>query len=152
EWESKYTPDVGEVRLKKAPVLRGVVVDPSGQPVPGAEVTCDQCMDSTTSGNDGAFTLAALEEEGPEPTVTASRLNQRGSAKVAGAGPVVVKLQPPVRVEGIVKDAAGRPTQARIIVREINGADEERLDSGPDGTFQLDLPEGLWMFITRLSS
>mgnify|MGYP001359264062 CR=1 FL=1 len=149
--DTKYAADLGDLQLKKAPVVRGVVLDATGQPVSGADVTCDQCIDAAVSGSDGSFSLA-VSSDSPEPTVSAAKLNHRGSAKVTGAAPVVVKLQPPVRVEGIVKDPTGRPIQARITVREINGAEEERLDSGPDGRFELDLPEGLWMFITRMSS
>jgi protocatechuate 3,4-dioxygenase beta subunit len=151
--DREYTTDLGDLKLKKAPLVRGVVVDASGQPVSGAEVTCDQCIDSTTSGSDGSFTLA-VSEGSPEPTVSASRLSFRGRTRLSGLGgaPIVVKLEPPVRVEGIVKDPSGRAIQARITVREINGAEEERLDSGPDGRFELDLPEGLWMFITRMSA
>jgi len=150
--DKPFAEDLGDLRLKKAPLLRGLVVDASGQPVSGAEVTCDQCIDTTTSGSDGAFTLS-VSQDSPEPTITASRLNHRGKTKLTGkAASVTVKLEPPVRVEGIVKDPSGRPVQARITVREINGAAEERLDSGPDGKFELDVPEGLWMFITRMSS
>ncbi|MBL8953523.1 MAG: carboxypeptidase regulatory-like domain-containing protein, partial [Myxococcaceae bacterium] len=150
--EQPFTDDLGNLTLKKAPLLRGVVVDANGQPVSGADVTCDQCIDSTISAADGTFTLP-VSQDSPEPTITASRLNHRGKTKVTGtAGAVTVKLEGPVRVEGIVKDPAGRPISARITVREINGAAEERLDSGPDGKFELDVPEGLWMFITRMSS
>ena len=149
--DAKYAPDLGDLKLKKAPLLRGVVLDATGQPVSGADVTCDQCIDSTLSGNDGSFTLA-VSEESPGPMVTAAKLDHRGKTKVTGAAAVVVKLEPPVRVEGVVKDPSGKAIQARITVREINGAEEQRLDSGPDGRFQLDLPEGLWMFITRLSA
>ncbi len=150
--EQPFTTELGDLKLKKAPLLRGVVIDASSQPVSGAEVTCDQCIDSTTSGSDGTFTLS-VSQDSPEPTLTATHLNHRGKTKLTGkAATVTVKLEPPVRVEGIVKDSTGRPIQARITVREINGAAEERLDSGPDGRFELDVPEGLWMFITRLSS
>jgi uncharacterized GH25 family protein len=150
--EREPTTDLGDVKLKKAPLLHGQVIDSSNQPVSGAEVTCDQCVDSATSGADGSFTLA-VSQDAPEPTVTASKLNFRGKAKAPqGGGAVVVKLEAPVRVEGMVKDPGGRPMQARITVREINGGEEERIDSGPDGRFELDLPEGLWMFITRLSA
>ncbi|MBK7860732.1 MAG: carboxypeptidase regulatory-like domain-containing protein [Archangiaceae bacterium] len=150
--EREPTEDVGDLTLKKSPLLHGTVIDARGQPVAGAEVTCDQCIDSTTSGSDGAFSLQ-VSQTSPEPTVTATRLSERGKTKASANGAsVVVKLEPPVRVEGVVKDPTGKPVAARITVREINGGEEERLDSGPDGRFELDLPEGLWMFITRMSA
>src|SRR6185503_9906624 len=98
----------------------------------------------------GSFTLA-VSPQPLESLVTASKLNFRGKAKPNGAGLLTVRLEPPVRVEGVVKDPAGRSIAARVTVREINGAQEERVDSGPDGKFEIDLPEGLWMFITRSS-
>jgi protocatechuate 3,4-dioxygenase beta subunit len=149
--DREYTNDVGDVKLSESPLVVGTVVDPSGQPVSGADVTCDQCIDSVVSGADGRFSLVSSGGEG-DPNVIASKLNQRGQKLAPRGRPVTVLLQPPVRVEGVVKDPGGRPLQARIVVREINGGDEERVDSGPDGRFTLDLPEGLWMFITRLSS
>jgi hypothetical protein len=148
--DKEFTQDLGDVTLKKAPTISGVVVDSSGQPVSGADVTCDQCIDSAQTGYDGHFSLAATAEP-PETTITATRLNQRAHQKVTAGQNVTVTLQDPVRVEGIVKDPQGKPLQARVTAREVNGGDEQRVDSGSDGRFVIDLPEGLWMFITRAS-
>jgi protocatechuate 3,4-dioxygenase beta subunit len=149
--ERDYTTDVGDVALKKAPMVNGVVVDSTGQPVSGVDVNCDQCVDAAVTGADGRFSLA-VSAEPPEATITASKLNLRGHAKGTAGQPITVTLQEPVRVDGIVKDPQGRALQARVVIREVNGGDEQRVDSGPDGKFAIDLPEGLWMFITRASA
>ncbi len=145
------TADVGDVQLKKAPSVRGTVVDATGQPVSGAEVSCDSCSDTANTDHDGTFTLTAAGDAA-ELVVTASKLDDRGHAKGTADRPITVTMQSPARVEGIVKDPTGKPLQARVTVREINGGDEKRVDSGPDGKFEIDLPEAVWMFITRASS
>jgi hypothetical protein len=147
-----YAPDLGDIALKKAPVITGVVVDTQGQPVSGVDVQCDVCTESPTTGYDGRFTVTVMSSDTPDVTLNASHLNQRGHAKATFGQNVTITLQEPVRVEGIVKDPQGRSLQARVTIREVNGGDEQKVDSGPDGKFAIDLPEGLWMFITRASS
>lgn len=149
--DKEFTQDLGDVALKKSPMINGTVVDSSGQPVSGVDVTCDQCIDSAVTGYDGRFSLAASSDP-PETTITAVRFNQRAQQKATAGQSVTVTLHDPVRVEGVVKDPQGQLLQARVTVREVNGGDEQRVDSGPDGKFVIDLPEGLWMFITRASA
>src|SRR5262249_13807818 len=94
--------DLGDLVMKEAQRVTGTVVDPAGQPVFGAEVTCDQCTDSTTSAYDGTFSLTA-GADASEPTVAASKLNQRGRQKGVLGQSLTVTLDAPVRVEGVVK-------------------------------------------------
>lgn len=148
--------------LRKGLVARGRVVDGEGKPVPGADVRVsprdregtmmrmvlrfagdDERSPDATTGPDGSFVLAGLEEgeqslsvsrEGFAPkTVPALEVTADGE----NVWPPVI-LSPGVAVAGLVRDRAGAPIPgARIISFGESGSPRDVL-SDPDGRFRLE--------------
>ena len=101
--------------------LRGVVVDPDGQPVAGAEVSAGASLART--GDDGAF---ALTLPGPgEHMLRVDRLGYRSAALSAAApGPVRIVLSPaPILMEGLTAiGSPGELEEIRARMRQEPGA------------------------------
>jgi hypothetical protein len=58
-------PEEGELRVEMRPnVVSGVVTDPDGTPIPGVRVFVDSSDLLTETGEDGAYELAGLPEDG----------------------------------------------------------------------------------------
>jgi hypothetical protein len=136
--------DAGDVVLKRASALKGKVVSARGEPVPGAQVTCDICNE-TTSGANGAFTLSADELEYPFG-VRAARGGQAGMTEVTGPGEVRVVLGPKTRVDGRSYDLEGQPAPGPVLARLLNSGETERLTADGQGRFTAELPAGRWEF------
>ncbi|HET6638358.1 MAG TPA: TonB-dependent receptor, partial [Gemmatimonadota bacterium] len=101
--------------------LRGIVVDPDGQPVAGAEVSAAGALSRT--GDDGAF---ALTLPGPgEHALRVDRLGYRtATLSVSAPGPVRIVLSPaPILMEGLTAiGSPGELDEVRARMREIPGA------------------------------
>ena len=101
--------------------LQGVVVDPEGQPVAGAEVSAGAAL--TRTGDDGAFQLT-LPGAG-EHTLRVDRLGYRSlTLSAAAPGPVRIVLSPaPILMEGLTAiGSPGELDEVRARMREVAGA------------------------------
>ncbi len=100
--------------------LRGVVVDPEGQPVAGAEVSAGAAFART--GDDGAFELTL---PAGEHALRVDRLGYRSVTLSASApAPVRVVLSPaPILMEGLAAiGSPGELDEVRARMREVPGS------------------------------
>jgi iron complex outermembrane receptor protein len=101
--------------------LRGVVVDPDGQPVAGAEVSIGPAVSRT--GDDGAFRLTV---PGPgEHSLHVDRLGYRPvTVRASAPGPVRIVLSPaPILMEGLTAiGSPGELDEVRARMRAVPGA------------------------------
>ncbi|HJU86866.1 MAG TPA: TonB-dependent receptor, partial [Gemmatimonadota bacterium] len=101
--------------------LSGIVVDPDGQPVAGAEVSIGAAVSRT--GDDGAFRLTV---PGPgEHPLRVDRLGYRSVTSTASTpGPVRIVLSPaPILMEGLTAiGSPGELDEVRARLREVPGA------------------------------
>lgn len=145
DFQLTATADTGE-----GVVLSGVVKDPDGQAVAGANVSVDG-GDRDAVKTDGAgrfaihapaFSSAMLRADAPGYPVIASRPIRVLDQPVPG---IEIILKKPAEIRGIVVDSSGRPIAAArvdaIQYRGVSGvSSEERLrraDTLADGTFTL---------------
>jgi iron complex outermembrane recepter protein len=101
--------------------LRGVVVDPEGQPVAGAEVSAGAAVSRT--GDDGAFELT-LPGSG-EQILRVDRLGYRPvTLRASAPGPVRIVLSPaPILMEGLTAiGSPGELDEVRARMQEVPGA------------------------------
>ena len=102
--------------------LRGVVVDPDGLPVAGAEVSTGGAAVSRT-GDDGAFRLTV-----PSPGEHSLRVDRLGyrpvTLRVSAPGPVRIVLSPaPILMEGLTAiGSPGELAEVRTRMGEVPGA------------------------------
>lgn len=106
-------------------LLLGILQDPDGRPIEAARVHWDRCVTATTD-SDGRFalyptspcrssTLVAVKS-GWGPAVHAFELDENGDPVVPA--PLVVVLQPPQTLDGVVVDEDERPVgQCRVWVK-----------------------------------
>ncbi len=142
------SPDLGDLSLNPAPTLGGTVRDEGGAPVADAVVGCDACEQSVRSGPDGRFSLGSPPFI-HEFTVIARKGRRSGTKTVVtGSGPIELQLRPGTQVSGTVWMPDGKPGSGV----EIQGLHSDRSEpvsvvTGPDGTYQLDLPPGVYRFV-----
>lgn len=142
------TPDLGDLILSAGPTLGGIIRDEGGAPVADAVVGCDACEQSVRSGADGRFSLASPPFI-HEFTVVARKGRRTGTRSVvAGSGPIEVQLRPGVQLAGRVWLPDGKPGSGV----EIQGLHADRSEpvsvvTGPDGSYTLDLPPGIYRFV-----
>jgi len=141
-------PDLGDLSLSQGPTLGGTIRDENGSPVQDAVVGCDACEQSVRSGADGRFSLASPPFI-HEFTVIARKGKRTGTRTViAGSAPIDVQLRPGVQLTGRVWLPDGKPGSGV----EIQGLHADRSEpvsvvTGPDGTYALDVPPGIYRFI-----
>lgn len=125
--------------------VEGRVVDPSGAPVPGAEIWIEGSRRLwpngrriATSGADGRFVLRALDGDARfgarAKGFQASPLFEASGLPLADSGARTIELplgEPGGRVTGRVVDASGSPVAGALV------------EIGPRGEFIVDLPNGL---------
>lgn len=128
------TTDLGTVLLVQGVAVEGLVVDPEGRPVPGAEITVSE------AGNLGMRALLRRQGNPEPPVLTGSdgsfRIEDRRPGETLGLGawragyaaadvpgvqvpserPVRIVLQPTAAVEGRVVDPDGRPIAGATVV------------------------------------
>lgn len=135
-----------ELKLERAAVLSGVVVDEEGAPVQGVKVVGAVSLkggDDGTTGPDGRFTLSV--GTGPVRfTAQHAGFRDHASTPTAPASGVRIVLQRGLQLRGRVLDEAGTPVKgARVMALAPGkgGEDEKDLErvteSGPGGTFHL---------------
>ncbi len=142
--------EVGEIVLESSPEVAGVVLDAAGQPVAGALVSSGLAEPVVTSG-DGSFRATLSSPLEGTTRFVARRGASTGAADVGpSGGPVVIRLHAPIRVHGVVYGGDGRPA-AGVLVQysNVDDADQGRVESGPDGRFELGVPQGRYTLSTR---
>jgi protocatechuate 3,4-dioxygenase beta subunit len=142
------TPDLGDLVLKAGPTLGGTVRDEGGAPVVDAVVGCDACEQSVRTDAEGRFSLGSPPFI-HEFTVIARKGRRSGTRTVvSGSGPIEVVLKPGTQLSGRVWLPDGTPGSGV----EIQGLHTDRSEpvsvvTGPDGSYQLDLPPGIYRFM-----
>ncbi len=148
----KAATELGDLAVEPRPAIKGQVIDSSGQPVAAATIESVGFTGngSVTSDLRGEFT-ATLEEPLAAPfPVTAKARRLTGTASFKPGDRIVIMVTEPTKVRGKVVGGDGRGMAASVFVS--NRQEETRnAESGPDGTFTLELSEGPWQFSTRSS-
>lgn len=162
--ERHAVPESGsiEIVLEEGGALEGVVIDPVGTPVAGAEVALAidgraawgadalRPMPGAVTDADGRFRLEGLAPEnyridvrmdGFRPGSAAGLNVARGETRA-----VELVLEPGARLEGIVLDGEGAPVpRVEVEPRGNRRARGPSVQTGPDGTFRIDtLEEGTY--------
>lgn len=130
--------------------LFGRVVDPQGKPVAKALVSAaaESADLVTPSGVDGGFEFRALPEGivalGAESSSGVSGRTLVPLAEGRDAGPIELRLQATRKVRGVVLSPRGPVAGAQVMLFALapfgGGAAGT---SGPDGAFEVDLPQGV---------
>lgn len=143
--------DVGDVVVDQPLELEGRVLDDSGQPMASVSISSTDFEGGQTSTDgQGRFTATVKKTSG-RITIEGRRGELAAIADVElGRGPVEIVLAPPTRIEGLVRGPGGRPVATSIVVRgELE--EEHRLETDEQGQFAVSLPQGRWMFGTRVT-
>jgi protocatechuate 3,4-dioxygenase beta subunit len=139
--------DLGDLVLKKAPVVTGLVREEGAGPVADAVVGCDACEDSVMTGPDGRFSL-------PSPSfvstfnVTARKGRLSASVSTSREGKALeLVLKPATRLSGTVYLPSGAPA-AGIQVEGVSADRGEAVSfvTGPDGRYSVDVAPGSYRF------
>jgi protocatechuate 3,4-dioxygenase beta subunit len=139
--------DVGDVVVKKEPVIEGDVLDGEGKPVSGATVMGTVDLTPTTTDALGRFKLTLSSEEPQDFVATRGAMSGRTPARIGSAAHIV--MQRGTAVHGKVVDATGKPVPTQVTATNRTTQRPIELDTDENGRFQLDLPQGVWLFSTR---
>jgi hypothetical protein len=129
--------------LSAAGAVRGTVVDADDHPVAGAVLSVEGVpwiVPAATSDEAGAFRIPTVPDEAT--SLVAVARGYRTARAVLGPRDdqtelvVRVRLVTAAPIDGVVLDADGKPTHARVVACEEQPA-EARTESGEDGAFQL---------------
>ncbi len=144
---ARGTVELGPIRLERGVVLRGVVVDEIGAPIPGAAVKFERQGDQeeVLTGPDGRFLLPPLK---PPVEVRASARGfvspppaWRSFEAGAAASEIRIVLERAVSLGGIVVDRTGMPVNGVELLVSMGAArpgEYRTATSGPDGRFTID--------------
>ncbi|HEY1087026.1 MAG TPA: carboxypeptidase-like regulatory domain-containing protein, partial [Archangium sp.] len=144
--------DVGDVVVKKFPVIDGEVVDPDGQPVAGAQVSTRMDAMPVTTDAAGRFKLVVTQEdleEGVEFVAVRGMLSGTTRGKPGAFARIVMKRGSVVR--GRVVDAKGRGVSTVVTAMSAVAQTPMETESDASGRFQLELAPGVWRFSTRFN-
>ena len=141
--------DVGDVVVKKEPLVEGDVLDGEGKPVSGATVMGSVDLTPATTDASGRFKLAVTSEDPQDLVATRGAMSGRTPLRIGSIAHLV--MQRGTAVSGKVVDPTGRavPTQVTATSRVTQRPIE--IDTDEKGRFQLDLPQGVWLFSTRFN-
>jgi hypothetical protein len=150
--------DLGDIVLESGPVIRGVVQDRQGAPIPGAtvraytrgasppaEAECDEA---------GAFVLAGLKPGTLDVSARAPGYASTRQPVAVGTEDLVIALDAGGTVTGAVVDGKGQPVSGAMVraaadAREVD-APPMGLTSDGDGRFTLyDVRPGLYVVEAR---
>jgi len=152
--------------------LEGEVIDPQGNPLPGAEVwvqTYNCCppalLPGAVSGADGRFVIEGLAEDQPLRLFAClpGHVPARLSLKNPLERPVLPMPQPAVRISGRVRDPRGKPVAGAAVSVTGQGISFESPDSyihhpcqdrfsalsEKNGSFSLEVPPANWSVEAR---
>lgn len=139
--------DVGDVVLRKTPIVEGDVTDQEGKPVSGATVMGSADQGGVVTDANGRFKLTISSEESQDLIATRGPLSGRLPLKL-GTTPHIV-MSRGTTVIGHVVDATGKGIPS--VVTAVNQAvlRPMELDTDENGRFQADLARGVWLFSSR---
>lgn len=139
--------DVGDVVVKKEPLVEGDVLDAEGKPVSGATVLGSIDLAPATTDAAGRFKLTLTSEDQQELIATRGAMSGRTTVRLGS--PAHIVMQRGTALSGKVVDPTGKavPTQVSASSRMTQRPIE--IDTDENGRFQLDLPQGVWIFSTR---
>lgn len=151
--------DAGDLVVRAAAPLHGIVRDLDGRPVAGARVVpgggdCSylQPRRAVRTGADGAFVLRGFGN-GEEVTIEADGYESQLCDDVDLAPrPLIVRLKPALVLEGVVHGAGGKPGYVRLeekhneqLTRSVRNLFYRRHPIAADGSFRfVGLPAGHW--------
>ncbi len=150
--------DLGDVVLEAGPVIRGVVQDRQGAPIPGATVrafTRSASLPAEAESDEaGAFVLAGLKPGTLELSAHAPGYASTRQPVVVGTEDLVIALDAGGTVTGAVVDGKGQPVSGAMVRA---AADAREMDAPPmgltsdgDGRFTLyDVRPGLYVVEAR---
>jgi protocatechuate 3,4-dioxygenase beta subunit len=141
---------VGDLAFGRTEAVAGRVLDASGAPIAGAEISVEARREeelrpspgtAAKTGADGSFRLDAVPP-GADLLVAKPGLASVRVRPHAGAIATVV-LAPGVSLRGVVKKAGGRTPASGALVRFEGAAATRWVEAGADGTFTIpDVPRG----------
>jgi hypothetical protein len=145
------TPDLGDLELKRAPLVTGVVRDEAGGPVAEAVVSCDACEQSVLSDDEGRFALGRppLQKE----FKVIARKGRRAATRIvtdnATTG-VELVLKPGVQLTGTAYLPDGSPAAGvEIAGVHVDRSEPVSVVTGADGTYALEVTPGTWRFMLQ---
>jgi hypothetical protein len=152
--ERAATKELGDFDLKRAAEVTGWVRGDDGAAVTDATVTCDVCEQLVRSGAGGRFSLAMPPFQ-REVSIIAKKGRRTATKLVvegASAG-VELVLRAGVKVFGTVTAPDGSPA-AGVEISGIHVDVGDSISAVTDavGAYSMDVPPGLYRFITSLSS
>ena len=139
--------DIGEVVLKRAPVLRGKVVDAEGRGVANCDVTAHPSWAHARSGPDGKFEIVVAP--GPHLTLQASvdgRESKRSQRLLVGDARtgIVLTLRAALSIRGNVTDGEGNPRGGVALIarsldvpQEVRGQSAEWAHTSEQGDYEV---------------
>ncbi|MFZ5443206.1 MAG: carboxypeptidase regulatory-like domain-containing protein [Myxococcota bacterium] len=154
-WREGYAPlfitpaegDVGELVLKKQPMIEGEVVDGEGRPVGGATVMASTELVGVTTDGQGRFSLVVTSEDKQE--LLATRGSSSGRVPLVLGQRARIVLRKGTTIVGRVVDATGKGVQTLVRATSATTSTSQEVDTDEAGRFQLELPHGVWLFATR---
>ncbi|MDP1828488.1 MAG: carboxypeptidase-like regulatory domain-containing protein [Archangium sp.] len=141
--------DVGDVVVKKEPVVEGDVLDGEGKPVSGATVMGSVDLTPATTDASGRFKLNVTSEDPQELVATRGAMSGRTPLRVGSIAHLV--MQRGTAVSGKVVDPTGRAVPTLVTATSRVTQRPIEIDTDEKGRFQLDLPQGVWLFSTRFN-
>lgn len=139
--------DVGDVVMKKDPVVEGDVLDGEGKPVSGATVLGSMDLAPATSDAAGRFKLTLTSDEPQDLIATRGAMSGRTTVKLGSIAHIV--MQRGTSLSGKVVDPSGKPVPTQVNASSRMTQRPIEIDTDENGRFQLDLPQGVWIFSTR---
>ncbi|MFT3707981.1 MAG: carboxypeptidase-like regulatory domain-containing protein [Archangium sp.] len=139
--------DVGDVVLRRTPIVEGDVTDSEGKPVSGATVMGSADQGGVVTDANGRFKLTINSEEAQDLVATRGPLSGRTPLKI-GTTPHIVMARG-TSVIGRVVDSTGKGIPS--VVTAVNQAVMRpmEIDTDENGRFQADLAKGVWLFSSR---
>ena len=141
--------DVGDVVLKKEPVIEGDVLDGEGKPVSGATVMGSVDLTPATTDASGRFKVTINSEDPQDLVATRGAMSGRTAAHPGAAAHIV--MQRGTAVSGKVVDATGKAVPTLVTATSRLNQRPLEIDTDEKGLFQMDLAQGVWLFSTRFN-
>lgn len=139
--------DVGDVVLRKTPIVEGDVTDGEGKPVSGATVMGSADQGGVVTDANGRFKLSIQSDEAQDLIATRGPLSGRVPLKV-GTTPHIVMTRG-TTVIGHVVDSSGKGIPSVVTAVNQSVLRPLELDTDENGRFQAELARGVWLFSSR---